>query len=489
MDYRSTLRFVALLLLPVLASLSEAGEIHDAIKAGDLSAVESILTADPGRISARDEIFSTPLHVAVLDSQPEIVNLLIARGADVNAGDIDDSRPLLLAAIDGKRELVEVLLRAGADLDAGGDYGNSPLTYAVYVGRIEIAELLLDRGADIHHVNTSGQIALQFAVAAGNLDLVKLLVARGSDINHHDSYGLTPLFTARARDHKDIVRYLEGLGAVSDYEIGKAPVEKAHGNFHVVTVPLANDTNCGVQSGPDGFLLVDTGYRASAGPIKEALAGLGGKTVTYIITTHLHGDHFGGHRGVDSTACVIDFQNLDKMVADGILTKAAEGLTGRTGKSFAPHYSMNFNGEEIRLIPAAGSHSDSDMLIWFTGSDIVCTGSLLVSEAFPACPAGKIDRYFEILDTMIDVFPQGTKYMPGHGHPIDMSELRMYRQMALNSASVIRKETANGTSVEEMLASDILAPWSKYGDCEFMPYQTDHLWISVISRTYAFETR
>jgi hypothetical protein len=61
--------------------------------------------------------------------------------------------------------------------------------------------------------------------------------------------------------------------------------------------------------------------------------------------------------------------------------------------------------------------------------------------------------------------------------------------MAVNSAQAIELATADGKSVEEMLAADILAPWSKYGDCKFMPYQTDRLWISVVSRSYAFRRK
>lgn len=75
--------------------------------------------------------------------------------------------------------------------------------------------------------------------------------------------------------------------------------------------------------------------------------------------------------------------------------------------------------------------------------------------------------------------------MPGHGRPIDMDELRAYRKMVKDSANSIRAASAKGKSVDEMLAENILAPWSKYGECAFMPYQTHRLWISVVSRTYA----
>ncbi|MFH1314277.1 MAG: ankyrin repeat domain-containing protein [Candidatus Eisenbacteria bacterium] len=515
MKHTATYLLVIFLMVPVfvlaLAGLTTAGEIHDAISAGDMSKVEAILAADPGQISARNDALGTPLHVAVSDSQVDIARFLISRGADVNAGDSDNSRPLHWAAFERKRELVEILLEAGADLEIVEDYGNSPLTYAIYGGDTGIVNLLLDRGADPHHANTQGQIPLQYAVAIGRLEIVKILVAHGADVNHVDAYGLTPLFSAKARGWDEIAAYLKEVGATRDFEIPKAKVEMLAPAFHVVTVPLSNRTNCGVQSGEDGLLLVDTGYQSSASRILEALAEISGSKhtddpgVEYIITTHLHGDHFSAHSYVDSTATVIDFTNLDQMVTDGILTRAEMGLKGRTGEpygfiaegkpkfmsgkdlSFAPHYSMNFNGEEILLIPAAGTHSETDLLIWFKQSGVVCTGSLLLSESFPGVSAGKIEPYLDILCTMIDVFPDDTMFTAGHGRTVDMAGLKNYTVMVMSSAEAIHEEVLKGKSVDEMLAEDILGPWSEYGECPFMPYQTPRVWISAVARTYIIE--
>jgi ankyrin repeat protein len=469
------------------------GEIHEAISAGAISKIETILAAEPGQISARDEALSTPLHVAVSDSQVAIARLLISKGADINAGDSDNSSPLHLAAIDGKRELVEVLLEAGADLEAVEDFGNSPLTYAIYSGDTGITSLLLDRGADQHHTNTQRQIPLQFAIAIGQLELVKILVDRGADVNHVDAYGLTPLFSAKARGWDEIAAYLVEVGATRDYEIAKARVEMLAPTFHVITVPLSNRTNCGVQSGMDGTLLVDTGYQSAAPRILDALGEISGGRQTgdpgvqYIITTHLHGDHFSAHKYVDSTATVIDLTNLDKMVDDGILSKSDKGLKGRTGKGFATYYSMAFNGDEILLIPAGGTHSDTDMIIWFRQSDVVCTGSLLLSEAFPGVSAGKIEPYLEILDKMVDVFPDQAMFMPGHGRPLDMDGVKTYSKMVKDSVIRIREASARGKSVDDMSAENVLGPWSKYGECPFLPYQTHRLWLSAVSRTYGAE--
>jgi ankyrin repeat protein len=212
MDYMKTSRLVMPLVIPILLLAlgipAVAGEIHEAIKAGDLSKVKSILVEDPAQISARDEALSTPLHIAVADSQVAIARMLIEKGADVDAGDTDNSRPLHWVAIQGKRELAEVLLAAGADLEAEEDYGNTPLVYAVYAGDGDMARLLLDRGADPHHTNTQDQTPLQYAVAGGGLELVRLLVTNGADVNHQDAYGLTPLFAARVKEVEQDSRLL-----------------------------------------------------------------------------------------------------------------------------------------------------------------------------------------------------------------------------------------------------------------------------------------
>ena len=81
-----------------------------------------------------------------MGGRKDIVELLIAKGADVNAKfDDDGSTPLHLAAWKGHFETAELLIAAGADVNAKMEDGDTPLDLAK--GHPEIAELLRKHGA------------------------------------------------------------------------------------------------------------------------------------------------------------------------------------------------------------------------------------------------------------------------------------------------------------------------------------------------------
>ncbi len=102
-------------------------------------------------INARDIISGeTLLHQAVKLGDPEVIELLLAEGADISAI-TDDARghtPLHSAVRAGNHPVVETLLDAGVDIQAPNNFGETPLYYAVESGDMSMVGLLLDRGAN-----------------------------------------------------------------------------------------------------------------------------------------------------------------------------------------------------------------------------------------------------------------------------------------------------------------------------------------------------
>ena len=74
-----------------------------------------------------------------------MVELLLAKGADVNAQGGRYGTALQAALYRGHEEVVELLLAKGADVNAqGGRYGNALQAASVY-GNKKVIELLLDK--------------------------------------------------------------------------------------------------------------------------------------------------------------------------------------------------------------------------------------------------------------------------------------------------------------------------------------------------------
>ncbi|KAL8219855.1 UNVERIFIED_CONTAM: hypothetical protein K2H54_035013 [Gekko kuhli] len=91
----------------------------------------------------------TPLHVAVLRKDLDMVSLLIAAGADLNKPELSCGRsPLHLAVESQNPAVVEYLLRAGADPEARMYVGYTPLYSAVHRPDQKIPQLLREFGSE-----------------------------------------------------------------------------------------------------------------------------------------------------------------------------------------------------------------------------------------------------------------------------------------------------------------------------------------------------
>ena len=67
------------------------------------------------------------------------------KGADIDARDEDDWTPLMIASMDGNLEMVQYLVQKGADIHAKDDQGWRPLFEAARFGHVDVAEFLLSQ--------------------------------------------------------------------------------------------------------------------------------------------------------------------------------------------------------------------------------------------------------------------------------------------------------------------------------------------------------
>jgi ankyrin repeat protein len=111
------------------------------------------------------------------------------------------------AAAAGRADLVNALLARGADPNAPGVEGWTPLHEAAAHGRREAALALLDAGANPGFGTPSGFAPLDLAIQAGDADLAERCSPRRG-VRPPPSRRLTPLHVAARQDLDELARIL-----------------------------------------------------------------------------------------------------------------------------------------------------------------------------------------------------------------------------------------------------------------------------------------
>ena len=93
----------------------------------------------------------------------ELMDWLIAQGADINARDEYERTPLHYHAQVNNVEKVALLLEKGADIEAQDKYKNTPLHFAEY--NAEVAQLFIQKGADIKAKDNMGHNVMERMLA------------------------------------------------------------------------------------------------------------------------------------------------------------------------------------------------------------------------------------------------------------------------------------------------------------------------------------
>ena len=190
-------------------------DLLDAAEQGQVEQVKALLKA--GDVDAESGIGFSALMAAALNGHSDIIQILVAAGADVNGKDERGETALMRAAFRGQTEVVRVLLDAGAHVDAQTPSRVVPLMHAAFGGEAETVHVLLEAGADVNAKDGDGATALMYALLIrGDADVVTVLLEAGADVNEKNDDGWMALMLAEEEGYSEIVELLQQAGA-TDY--------------------------------------------------------------------------------------------------------------------------------------------------------------------------------------------------------------------------------------------------------------------------------
>uniref|UniRef100_UPI00398F5805 NF-kappa-B inhibitor epsilon-like n=1 Tax=Pristiophorus japonicus TaxID=55135 RepID=UPI00398F5805 len=183
----------------------------------------------------QNDLFQTPLHLAMYTRQAGIVRRLVLAGSDTALQDRNGNTALHLASLYRLEECARALTRPVTDkeraqlawdaptapaaprarsLERYNWQGMTCLHVAVLCRNVAMVELLLASGARVNTQEaTSGRTALHLAVELGAVGLVARLVRAGGDVDAVMYNGCTPLHLAVGRLDAGIAATLCQAGA------------------------------------------------------------------------------------------------------------------------------------------------------------------------------------------------------------------------------------------------------------------------------------
>ncbi|XP_015340089.1 nuclear factor NF-kappa-B p105 subunit isoform X2 [Marmota marmota marmota] len=183
----------------------------------DLLEVTSGLISDD-IINMRNDLYQTPLHLAVITKQEDVVEDLLSAGADLSLLDRLGNSVLHLAAKEGHDKVLSVLLKhkkAALLIDRPNGEGLNAIHIAVMSNSLPCLLLLVAAGADVNaQEQKSGRTALHLAVEHDNISLAGCLLLEGDAHVDSTTYdGTTPLHIAAGRGSTKLAALLKAAGA------------------------------------------------------------------------------------------------------------------------------------------------------------------------------------------------------------------------------------------------------------------------------------
>jgi glyoxylase-like metal-dependent hydrolase (beta-lactamase superfamily II) len=253
-------------------------------------------------------------------------------------------------------------------------------------------------------------------------------------------------------------------------------------NFYVIAGAGAN---IGVQVGPDGAVVVDSGITARADAVVRAVKSVSSRPIRYVINTSADADHVSGNEIVARAGqTILNFNSALGGLTNGgaAAVLAAEGVLRRmsapTGEK-APFPTaawptetfdgrrsyMYLNGEAIETLHQAAAHSDGDSLVFFRRTDVVMAGDVIDTTRFPVIDLkrggsiqGEIDALNRLVELAVPSFPLvwqegGTYVVPGHGRVYEQLDVVEYRDMVTVIRDRVRAMITDGRTLEQVKAA------------------------------------
>ncbi|MEM9623801.1 MAG: MBL fold metallo-hydrolase [Pseudomonadota bacterium] len=219
-----------------------------------------------------------------------------------------------------------------------------------------------------------------------------------------------------------------------------------------------------------GNVIVDTmTFPLQGDKIREVAWELTGSDTAMIINTHYHFDHTHGNPAfAPGTRVLSTERTLSHLNALDAEFWAGEAAPLKPNETFEDQQTLEIGGKTIELVHPGIGHTDGDLVVVFTDEQVIHMGDLHFNQHYPNIDleaGGSISAWPATLDRTLAL--SFDRVIPGHGATTDRDGIRQYQNFLHQLWEIGEKAAADGTSLEDVLATDALTEDAGYEPIRF----------------------
>jgi glyoxylase-like metal-dependent hydrolase (beta-lactamase superfamily II) len=243
--------------------------------------------------------------------------------------------------------------------------------------------------------------------------------------------------------------------------------EVADGLYMLQGVGGFTGGNLGLMTGEDGIVLIDDGMPNLTDLLLSTIAEHAEGSVSFLINTHVHGDHIGGNEVLaQSGATIVSHHNIRRrMIEDGVDTPTGKAPAAEDALpilTFADSVNFHLNGRDAFVFHVEQAHTDGDAVIHFRKANVIHTGDVMFNGLFPFIDldsGGNVEGYIAAQKRILALASDDTKIIPGHGPLASKADLQAAVDMLVDARDRVAKLVAAGQTEEQILAANPLADY------------------------------
>lgn len=245
--------------------------------------------------------------------------------------------------------------------------------------------------------------------------------------------------------------------------------------------------NIGLSVGEDGVFLIDDQYAPLTAKIKTAIAKITDKPIVFVVNTHWHGDHTGGNENLGKAgAIIVAHENVRKRMSADQFNEVFNRTTAASPKgalpivTFTDEMTFFWNGDDINIFHVDPAHTDGDVIIYFTKTNVVHMGDTYFNGMYPyidVSAGGSINGVIRAVNGVISKIDDNTKIIPGHGPLSHKSELVEYKTVLDNIRNRVVKLIKAGKSKTEVIAAK---PTKEYDADWGGGFMKPDIWVGIL---------